>query len=104
MKKTYSFEYEDNSPKELTYETTGHEKLTVTAEGGQVFVFGNSAGLVTLGKLLLQLGESELPAGFHIHVRRNFDYDQPDAICVGVDAAPKSGDQEPMKVSTAILL
>ncbi len=84
MRKSYSFDFEDKSPKSVAYDCDANTILTVQVAEGQVYLFGNPAGMRTLGRLMIQLAEGGYPEGFHVHIHKDFDSEQPDALCVGV--------------------
>ena len=65
---------------------SGNEILKIFGGGETVpFISGNSAGLVTLGKYLIQIGMSEYKDGFHVHISEDFDSDKPEILVVGVN-------------------
>lgn len=84
MLKTYSFNFEDKSPKSVAYECDADPVLSVRMADGEVFLYGNPAGMRTLGRLLIQLAEGGYPEGFHLHLHQDFDTEKPEALCVGV--------------------
>ncbi|MBI3475222.1 MAG: hypothetical protein HY010_05795 [Acidobacteria bacterium] len=50
QKKTFTYEFEDNSPRSVTYEVEETERLTTSVQDGVPFVFANRAGMLTLAK------------------------------------------------------
>jgi hypothetical protein len=92
MKKQFFFEFEDGSAKSTGHRWdgmtsdfyTGDEVLQVVEGGDSPFISGNSAGLVALGKLLIQIGMSDYRDGYHVHIYEDFDADKPEIIAIGV--------------------
>ena len=80
--KTFTFDFEDNSPKSITYELDDTERLHTSVEGGVPVVFANRAGMLAMAKLLVRLSMGEYDDGFHIHLRSDFSDDagQPDVL------------------------
>jgi hypothetical protein len=96
MKKRFVVEFEDGSAAatgerndgiSIEYSDSGDERLKRFDLDGVPFVAGNRAGLLTLGKLLIQLGASEYKTGFHLHLREDFDADKPEILILGVDGS-----------------
>jgi hypothetical protein len=85
--KTFSFEFEDKSPRSIEYECDGSERLRTTIEAGVPFVFANRAGILALSKLLIKLAMGEYKQGFHVHLRSDFSGDgaEPDAVTILLD-------------------
>jgi hypothetical protein len=48
-------------------------------------ISGNSAGLVALGKFLIQIGLSEYKNGYHVHIYEDFNADKPEIIVIGIN-------------------
>jgi hypothetical protein len=81
MKKTFVFEFEDGSAKatgnrwdgmSMSY-ADGDHTLHVSSEvDGIPTISGNSSGLISLGRLLIQMGMSEYQDGYHVHVYQDF--------------------------------
>jgi len=93
MRKQFVFEFEDGSPKSTggrwdgmtTDFYSGDEVLQVLGGVDTVpFISGNSAGLVTLGKFLIQIGMSDYKDGYHIHIYEDFNADKPEIMIIGV--------------------
>lgn len=87
QKKTFTYEFEDNSPRSVTYEVEGTERLATSVEDGVPFVFANRAAMLTLAKLLIQLSLGEHEDGFHVHLRGDFSDDaaKPDVLTLLLD-------------------
>lgn len=82
--KTFTFDFDDESPKSLAYECDGNEYLRTSVEGGVPFLLANSAGMLALAKLLIKMGMGEYEEGFHIHLQADFSGDggQPDVLTI----------------------
>ena len=85
--KTFTFEFEDKSPKSIAYECEGNERLRTSVEAGVPFVFANRAGMLALSKILLKLAMGEYKQGFHVHLRSDFSDDgaEPDVLTILLD-------------------
>jgi hypothetical protein len=85
--KSFTFDFEDRSPKSITYECDGTERLRTSVEAGVPFVFANRAGMLALAKLLVKLSMGEYKEGFHIHLRPDFSDDaaRPDVLTILLD-------------------
>ncbi len=86
-KKIFTFDFEDRSPKSITYECDGSERLHTSVEAGGPFLLANRAGMLALAKLLIKLSMGEYKQGFHIDLRSDFSGDaaQPDALTILLD-------------------
>lgn len=82
--KTFTFAFEDKSPKSIRYECEGDEYLRTSVEEGMPFLYANRAGMIALAKLLIKMGTGEYREGFHVHLRSDFsgDGDKPDALTI----------------------
>ena len=82
--KTFTYEFQDNSPRSVAYECGDGVRLTTSVEDGIPFVCANRAGMLTLAKLLIQLSLGEYKNGFHIHLRAGFsdDASKPDVLTI----------------------
>ena len=94
MKKQFIFEFEDGSAKSTgqrwdgmtTDFYSGDEVLQGLGGGDTVpFISGNSAGLVALGKFLIQIGLSDYRDGYHVHIYEDFNMDKPEIMIIGVN-------------------
>jgi hypothetical protein len=94
QKKTFTYQFEDNSPRSVTYECGETERLSTSVQDGVPFVFANRAGMLTLAKLLVQLSLGEHKDGFHVHLRADFSDDgaKPDVLTLLLNEAPAKPD------------
>ena len=85
--KSFTFDFEDKSPKSIGYECDGTEHLRTSVEADGPFVYANRAGMLALAKLLIKLSVGEYKQGFHIHLRSDFSGDaaQPDVLTILLD-------------------
>jgi hypothetical protein len=85
--KTFTFDFEDRSPKSIAYECGGTERLHTSVEAGVPFVFANRAGMLALAKLLIKISLGQYKQGFHIHLRPDFSDDaaQRDVLTILLD-------------------
>jgi len=74
-KKTFSYEFEDHSPRSITYEVGEADQLGVSVKEGIPFIYANREGMLTLAKILIQLSLGEYKDGFHVHLRPDFSDD-----------------------------
>jgi len=85
--RTFIFEFDDNSPKSISYEVCETERLQTTVENGVPFVIANRDGMLVLAKLLIKLSMGNYGNGFHMHLRGDFSDDagQPDVLTLMLD-------------------
>jgi hypothetical protein len=93
MKKRFVVEFEDGSAKAtgrkndgIIMSYSGDELIRCFEVDGTPFISGNSAGLVKLGELLIQLGKSEYMSGFHLHIQEDFNADKKEIVIIGVQS------------------
>lgn len=87
MKKTFTFEFEEEKANILTYECSmaEDEKLSVSVEHGMPTIYANRSALLTLAKLLIKMGSGTYGGGFHVHLHEDFNSDMPDCLTVILD-------------------
>jgi hypothetical protein len=74
-KKTFSYEFEDHSPRSIMYEVEQGGMLSASVEHGVPFIYANREGMLTMAIFLLQMSLGKYKNGFHIHLRSNFSDD-----------------------------
>jgi len=91
MIKKHLVEFADGSAKAtgarndgISTSYSGTEVLRSFEVDGIPFISGNSAGLVKLGEILIQIGMSEYQNGFHLHIREDFESDKDEMFIVGL--------------------
>ena len=84
MKRKFEFEFEDQSPKTISFEYCEalEEKMSVVVESGVPVIYANRSALLFLAKTLAKMGMCEYEDGFHIHLNTDFDSDKPEALRV----------------------
>jgi hypothetical protein len=75
MKRTFTYEFEDDGHNRITYEYSPEEdeRLEVLIQDGQCFVAANRSGLLTLARILIKMAYGNYDSGFHVHLRKDFD-------------------------------
>jgi len=83
---TFTFTIPDNQLNTITfdYDDEAREQLDVQVEGDQVYLFANREGMVTLAKVLLKIAHGTYSKGFHVHLRKDFNADNPEVLTVGL--------------------
>jgi hypothetical protein len=96
QKKTFTYEFEEKSPRSLTYECGETERLATSVHHGVPFVFANRAGMLTLAKLLIQLSLGEHKDGFHVHLSADFGDDaaEPDVLTLVLNESSGSASSQ----------
>jgi hypothetical protein len=92
MAKTHLVEFVDGSAKAtgarndgISMSYSGDERFRRFEVDGIPYLYGNSAGLVRLGEILIQIGLSEYENDFHLHISEDFDSDKDEIVIVGVN-------------------
>ena len=93
-KKTFTYEFEPEPTNRLSfdYSEDADEKLDVLIENGVPIIYVNRSALITLAKLLLKMALGSYREGFHVHLRKDFNADEPDRLTVMLYPG-KSSDQ-----------
>ncbi len=94
MKHRFEFEFDDESPNSITFEYSpdADERLEIGTEEGRPILYANASGLITLAKILLKMGLGAYTEGFHVHLHKDFNADEPECLAVMVlgDAVPST--------------
>lgn len=80
VRKRVVFEFDDEDPETLTYACGPDDRLAVDRDGPAIYVSRSGARL--LAEILAKMSEGSYAAGFHMHLREDFDPDKPDAVTV----------------------
>ena len=80
MRKRVVFKFDDEGPNTLTYACGPDDRLSVDPDGPVIYVSRSGARL--LAEILAKMSEGSYAGGFHVHLREDFDLDQPDALTV----------------------
>jgi hypothetical protein len=95
-KRTFYFEFEDESAAvsnrkhdRITHECSaaGGERLQFAVIEGAPTLLGNSAALLTSGKILVKIAMSKYKDGFHVHLHQDFDPDLPEILTIGLSGS-----------------
>ena len=90
-KKKFYYDFEDESPGQLSYQCTPTEKEKIDLEivDGQAYLFGNKEGLINLAKICIKLSLGNYPDGLHLHINKNFIEEEDEVLCIGVEPNEK---------------
>ena len=99
MKKTFTFEYEENRPDSLSYQVSleEDERLDSSVENGVPFLYLNRSAMITLAKILIQMATGSYSEGFHLHLNKDFNEDASDGIVVLLSSKESPRDQGSQK-------
>ncbi len=78
MKRKFEFEFEDLSPANgitFEYSDSSDEELNVDIENDVSTMYANRQAFLSLAKLFLKIALCDYPAGFHLHLKKDFDSD-----------------------------
>jgi hypothetical protein len=90
MKKQFCYEYEDDGRNRLNfdYSPEGEEKLDAMVENGVPFICLNRPAMMALARALIKVANGTYSDGFHIHLHKDFNADEPERLVVVL--APQS--------------
>ena len=82
MQRRFDYVFEDEGPTSLTYETSAEtlERAEVAIEHGTPVLYVNHKAAEVLAKILAKLALGVYQDGFHIHVPKNLDDDEAEAL------------------------
>jgi hypothetical protein len=66
------------------YDDEARERLDTQVESDKILVFANREGMITLAKLLLKIAHGSYSEGFHVHLRKDFNADEPEILTIGL--------------------
>jgi hypothetical protein len=83
-KKSFSFEFDDEGPRTLTFDYDGRyeQRLETSAEDGVVVLFLNRQACTVLAKMLAKIALGSYEPGFHVHLEQDLNADKPEALRV----------------------
>ncbi len=88
MKKTFKYEFEDES-KQATisyeYDEEVEEQLSVKIENECTVIYGNKPAFLLLAKTFSKLAMGDYEEGFHLHINNDFDADDIEALRIVVN-------------------
>ena len=84
MNRHFDYNFEDEGPRRLSYETSGDssERAEVVIEDGTAVLYVNQRAAEVLAKILVKLALGSYSAGFHLHVPKNLNSDDAEALRV----------------------
>ena len=84
MKRKFEFEFEDQSPSTISfeYDVSAEEKISVLIEDGIPVLYVNRQALLFLVKTFAKMALCDYPDGFHVHLTKDFDADEAEALRV----------------------
>jgi hypothetical protein len=84
MKKRFLFEFEDEGPRNVTWEAETGDRLGVEVHDGLVMVSANHGGYRALARLCARLADGRHEEGFHVHLPEDFEPGAPDVLTLGI--------------------
>lgn len=88
MKKTFSYEFEDESDRSrmsFEYDEEIEEKISVIVEDGIPVIYGNKQAYLFLAKVFCKLSLGNYESGFHLHLNMDLGGDEPEILRVILD-------------------
>jgi hypothetical protein len=85
MKRSFEFEFEDQSSENtisFEYDEQVDENFNVLIENDVCVMYANREAFLALAKVFVRIALSNYPEGFHVHLRKNFDADEPDILSI----------------------
>lgn len=85
--KKFEFEFKDESSANrisFEYDDSDEEILNTSIDNGMLTIYGNRSAFMALSKIFAKLALCNYKAGFHIHLREDFDGDKEDILTVTV--------------------
>ena len=83
MKKTFTYEFEEDKPNSLSYEISMDEDecLDSLVENGVPILYMNRSAMLTMAKLLIKMAGGSISEQFHVHLGKDFG-GGPDALTI----------------------
>ena len=100
MMKTFNFKFEEDKPNHITldYSPEADEELDTALENGVPILWANRPGRISLAKTLIKIALGEDTDGFHVHLRKDLNADEPDRLIVMLHfsgtSSPSGGSRE----------
>jgi hypothetical protein len=85
MKRKFDFEFEDQAFENsisFEYDDAVEEEMTVIVENGVPVMYANRQAFLSLAKTFIKIALCDYSDGFHIHLGKDFDTDQPEILRV----------------------
>lgn len=84
MNKKFEFEFIDQSSENtisFEYDDDIEEEIDVQVYNERLFLYANRQAFFALAKAFIKMAMGNYKDGFHIHIRKNFEANQPEIIC-----------------------
>ena len=78
----YQFDEPQKNRIHFDYSPDADEAVLTSVENGLPVLYLNRSGLLMLAKTLIRMSMGPYTDGFHVHLRRNFDADQPECLTI----------------------
>jgi hypothetical protein len=78
----YEFEQDKSNRISFDYSPRGDDKIDSTVENGTPVLYLNRPGMITLARTLIKMATGDHQAGFHVHLRKDFNADLAEALTV----------------------
>jgi hypothetical protein len=85
MSKQFTYEYEDDGKKNritFDYSPKADERMNTSVENGVPFIYLNRSAMITLAKTLIKVANGPYSEGFHVHLHKDFNADEPERLVV----------------------
>jgi hypothetical protein len=86
VKQKFEFEFEDESATNSIsldeYDDSLEEIIDVSIESNVAVIYANSSALLYLAKIFLKMALCKYSKGFHIHLTKNLDAEEPEILRV----------------------
>jgi hypothetical protein len=89
----FTYQYKKDGKDSITfdYSPEADERLFTTIDSGTPFLYLNRSGMLTLAKILIKIAEGEYSKGFHVHLSRDFNADNPEVLVVMLSESNREG-------------
>ena len=89
--KNFSFEFEQERPNHITfdYSPEADEELDALVENSVPILYANRPALLSLAKAFIKMALGDYQEGFHIHLRKDLNADEPDRLIVVLHSSGK---------------
>jgi len=78
----YDFEQETANRISFDYSPKGDEKIDTAVENGLPVLYLNRPAMITLARTLIKMATGSYQAGFHVHLRKDFNADLREVLTV----------------------
>ena len=82
MSKQFTYTYDENARDRISfdYSPEADEKLSSSVENGVPFIYLNRSGMITLARILIKIANGSYTEGFHVHLHKDFNADEPENL------------------------